>query len=264
MAGPALTTTRPLLVISASMQTQCPACQTVFRIHQQQLGAAEGRVRCGVCGEVFMAVYTLKPELHIGGGSAPGAGRRRVQEEDWKEDDTDPSAAQARVPLTERLDEPAEPPLRTVLMGVGIAALAMLLLVQYVYYDRHRLIRSAELAPWVLRLCSVLPCDRPPLRQVDAIELLERSVFVHPNVPGSLMIAGTMVNNAGFAQPLPTLEVSLSNLRGNVIAARRFRPVEYLREGDPDAPMQPGQPIAIRLEVMDPGATALAYEFEFL
>lgn len=37
------------------MLTQCPHCETVFRVSAEQLGAAAGRVRCGQCAGVFDA-----------------------------------------------------------------------------------------------------------------------------------------------------------------------------------------------------------------
>ncbi len=37
------------------MQTQCPKCETRFRITDAQLDAAEGHVRCSICDEVFNA-----------------------------------------------------------------------------------------------------------------------------------------------------------------------------------------------------------------
>jgi len=35
------------------MQTYCPHCSTHFRITEEQIDAAEGHVRCGVCDELF-------------------------------------------------------------------------------------------------------------------------------------------------------------------------------------------------------------------
>jgi predicted Zn finger-like uncharacterized protein len=35
------------------MQTYCPHCSTHFRITEDQIDAAEGHVRCGVCDEIF-------------------------------------------------------------------------------------------------------------------------------------------------------------------------------------------------------------------
>ena len=33
----------------SSLQTQCPNCQTRFRVTEEQLGIAKGKVRCGNC-----------------------------------------------------------------------------------------------------------------------------------------------------------------------------------------------------------------------
>lgn len=41
------------------MFTRCPKCQTAFRIHAKQLGAASGLVRCGSCQYIFQALEHL-------------------------------------------------------------------------------------------------------------------------------------------------------------------------------------------------------------
>ncbi|MBW4934569.1 DUF3426 domain-containing protein [Marinobacter sp. F4206] len=40
----------------SSLQTQCPKCQTRFRVTDEQLGIAKGKVRCGNCMAVFNAI----------------------------------------------------------------------------------------------------------------------------------------------------------------------------------------------------------------
>lgn len=52
------------------MYTQCPNCNTVFRISAQQLKAAGGRVRCGHCSHVFNALEKLLE--HLPPGYTPG------------------------------------------------------------------------------------------------------------------------------------------------------------------------------------------------
>ncbi|MDT8404700.1 DUF3426 domain-containing protein [Sulfuriflexus sp.] len=37
------------------MQTRCPQCRTAFRVSEEQLALAGGRVRCGECRQVFVA-----------------------------------------------------------------------------------------------------------------------------------------------------------------------------------------------------------------
>ena len=40
------------------MQTICPHCQTIFKVADEHLKAADGYVRCGICKEVFNALET--------------------------------------------------------------------------------------------------------------------------------------------------------------------------------------------------------------
>ena len=42
------------------MQTQCPHCDTKFRVTEAQLQAADGIVRCGICNEVFKAIEVVE------------------------------------------------------------------------------------------------------------------------------------------------------------------------------------------------------------
>ena len=40
--------------------TQCPHCKASFKVSEEQLSAADGRVRCGACMSIFDAIaYTL-------------------------------------------------------------------------------------------------------------------------------------------------------------------------------------------------------------
>ncbi|WP_041712206.1 DUF3426 domain-containing protein [Pseudomonas sp. ATCC 13867] len=48
--------------MSDSFITQCPHCQTRFRVNSAQLGAASGAVRCGTCLKVFNAPQNMLGE----------------------------------------------------------------------------------------------------------------------------------------------------------------------------------------------------------
>ncbi|MFO1467280.1 MAG: DUF3426 domain-containing protein [Steroidobacteraceae bacterium] len=54
------------------MFTQCPACETIFKLSAEVLRAAAGEVRCGRCGEVFNALRSLaeEPRAFTSGESA--------------------------------------------------------------------------------------------------------------------------------------------------------------------------------------------------
>ena len=46
------------------MQTQCPHCETRFRVTETQVNAADGFVRCSVCEEVFNAFEVAQQDEH--------------------------------------------------------------------------------------------------------------------------------------------------------------------------------------------------------
>ena len=52
------------------MYTQCPECDTIFRVNAAVLRAAQGQVRCGVCDATFDAIRTLSDEIEAGVNAA--------------------------------------------------------------------------------------------------------------------------------------------------------------------------------------------------
>jgi predicted Zn finger-like uncharacterized protein len=52
------------------MYTQCPECDTIFRVTAAVLRAAQGQVRCGVCDATFDAVRFLMDEIDSGVNAA--------------------------------------------------------------------------------------------------------------------------------------------------------------------------------------------------
>lgn len=55
------------------MYTQCPYCSTIFDASDEELGALQGRVRCGRCREVFNAQWNLVGSVPAAGSDTPRA-----------------------------------------------------------------------------------------------------------------------------------------------------------------------------------------------
>ncbi len=330
------------------MHTQCPDCRTVFRVTADQLRAAEGRVRCGNCKEVFNANENLVVHLPLESaipGSAPEGGFSEVNIEallkppGGAEEDplppperpparTEPSPAPApmdagterpspfaQVAAEERArgvhrDQSAEASIavepRELHRAQGVAAgahpgreaarpalpadelplalkplppsggatalvawsLGSLLLVgilvgQFAWFQRDRLAVYPELRPWLERMCEVGHCSLPLRRAPDAIRLARRDIRSHSHYKEALIITGTLLNSAAFPQPYPEVEVVLHDLSGNAIASRRFRPEEYLAEGTDGTVFNALEQAELHLEVADPDARAVGFEFTF-
>lgn len=151
-------------------------------------------------------------------------------------------------------------------LGVLSLLLIGLLAGQVIYHERDRLAAYPELAPLLQWMCGHMDCTLPPRRVPEAFRLSSRNIYSHPNSAGALMIQATLVNQAGFAQPHPLVELSFRDLQGQLLAVRRFTPGEYLQRDahGEDGAVAPGGSVHLSLEIEDPGPRAVAYEFRFL
>ncbi len=242
---------------SEIMETSCHHCQSRFRVTEQQLQAAHGKVRCGECDEIFNALIALK-----------------------NHDRRQPTSLQQSLLSENQGPEPAsELSLHEAMYGhkysilshfapllwlIGILLLSTLGIAQAIYYQRYPLVARPQFQQQVLSLCRVLPCNESQFSSTQQIKLLERNVFTHPVQPNALMVSGSFVNQASFAQKFPQLLVSLFDIQGNLIANRLFNSTEYLQTDRNRTVMAIAKPVQFRLEIVDPGADALTYEFEFL
>lgn len=248
------------------MNTQCPHCQTLFRIEQAQLDAAGGRVRCSTCRRVFDARDHLQSELPFdtaAGEPAPGQQPGLGLDEPAPET----SGTVSGVLLS---DLGSTSPVRTRRSPAALAGwvvLNLLLLVvligQLMFVQRDVFAQQPRLRPVLQPMCKLADCELAPLRAVDRIELVRRDVYQHPGREDALLIDATMVNNAGFSQPYPMFTVGLGDRRGRVMSRRSFAPDEYLDQYTPGARMVPGLPVRITLALAAPEHPTQTFEFAF-
>ena len=148
------------------------------------------------------------------------------------------------------------------LFGLSLALLALL---QGVFIERQRVV--AELpaaAPLIDRLCERLPCLERR-EAASAVRLLARDVREHPTYRDALLVNATIVNAAHTASPYPVIDLRLRDAAGNVLAARRFEPREYLDQSIAIAEGMPfDRPVYIVLELAGNASNAVSFEFTFL
>ncbi len=264
------------------MKTECPHCHTIFKLSQQQLELADGMVRCGMCQRVFNA--RVQPDLfnttqtagtdeandsHSRDDNQPDAASPRNATTDASQDDAallfETSASDSLVPDSLRQGGTQHSLATTMLYTLGTIVLSTTLLLQFAWFYRDSLLRQPQLHTYVAQLCQHIECDRLQLRDPARIELSQRNVYTHPTESNALMVSLTLVNRAPFSQDFPDIQIEFSDVAGNVVAARRLRPEEYLN-ADTDNPraLLPDAPVSLALEIVDPGKQALTYEFRFL
>ncbi len=240
------------------METCCSHCQSRFRVSEQQLQAANGQVQCGECGKIFDAWDSLKFD----------DGESFVDQQlESAGDNSKSSEQQPELSLHEAMYGARRSRLSQfapLFWLAGILILSTLGIAQAMYYQRYSLIENPRYQKQVLTLCQVVPCNESQFSSTQQIKLLERNVFTHPVHSSALMVSGSFVNQAIFDQKLPKLLVSLFDIQGNLIANRLFTPGEYLQADNARRLMEIAKPVQFRLEISDPGISALTYEFEFM
>lgn len=240
------------------MLTQCPHCATVFPIESEHYLSANGRVRCGVCEQEFDALERLHRD------PVPTLQPAQLDPEFIARQGDLFRAAAAAQPsaLPDFLQPSAGPAPGALRWWLGAALLAGLLGLQIVLAERHRLALDPQWRPLLGTLCAAFRCSLPQAHDPRRWSLIARDISPHPSTGDALLVTATVRNDADWPQTLPWLELALADIDGQPMALRRFAPGEYF-EGYDGRALAPGQTAAVRLELADPGKTALAFAFEF-
>jgi predicted Zn finger-like uncharacterized protein len=246
----------------------CPACNTVYAVRAAMLREGQGEVRCGACRTVFNALDHLSDELPQP-SAQPQTG---VSAADAAPKAVPAATSLAVVPeaLREDIERAAEPSQSPASRNLGQWAAALVLIaalaMQYVWFAPRDLVqRFPMVRTAVERFCLEAGCMQRAERAPELIRMVSRDVRAHPRYEGALLVTATFTNAATWPQPFPRLRFSLYDVNGETIAARTFLPREYLAGVLPaDAPLPPGQPVQVGLELLAPEEAAVSFEFEFL
>lgn len=142
-----------------------------------------------------------------------------------------------------------------------VVPLALLLALQLLLAQRVELAADARWRPVIGQLCGVLQCEVPAWREPTAFTMLQRSVRPRSGVAGVLRVDASFRNDARWAQPWPTVLLTLSDMEGRPVGLRAFQPHEYRGHGD--GRIAPGQSATIRFDVIEPAQRVVAFTFDF-
>lgn len=241
------------------MFTQCPHCQTIFRVNSAHLEVAQGRVRCSRCRHVFNANHYLMQRLPP----------------DKPKPDLFSNINFAEDEVLELLKEDKSIS-RNKSWGsffgwMLIALLCVTLLAgQYLWFTQPELIlQQPQVHPWLQRFCYVFLCTLPSTRDPEQFHFKQMpSLQIQENNPAVIQIDAVFVNQAPFAQPYPILELTFKNLEGIAIAQRHFTPETYLPAEYDIKEMNPQDSVHIRLKIVNTepakGISNIDYEFKFI
>jgi len=265
------------------MYTQCPHCNTLFRVHAEQLKAAHGRVRCCRCREAFDALENLgeapadyavpdAPDPVPTPEHAPVPPPRRPAAEAAQTHDDLPFEVPENLPdiaaakgVVDGLSVESRPPSpQRLAWNLGVVALTGLLILQVAWINRESLASYPEGRYLLERFCSLAPCTTPTRKAPDQIRILNREVSAPADAGNARQVRLVIANDAPFPQPYPLLQIELFTGDAKLLAQRRFTPREYLpSDAQSDSLMAPGQTTQLQLDLVDPGHSVTGYRFDF-
>ncbi len=267
------------------MYTQCPHCNTLFRVHAEQLKVAHGRVRCCRCRGAFDALENLgeAPPQHVAPAvpddtappperAAAPASRQTTAEGPGAVDDLPfevpenlPDIAATKTTVDDFPVDLTPPARHHLAWDLGILALIGLLFLQLAWINRTYLASHPQGHFLLEKVCSLAPCSVPLRKNPDQIRILNREVNVLPDEHNAHQVRLIIANDAPFSQPFPLLQVELFTGDAKLLAQRRFTPPEYLpADVSADSLMAPGQTAELQLDLVDPGQSVTGYRFDFL
>lgn len=281
-----------------SLITQCPACQSLFRIQPSQLEAAQGMVSCGVCHEAFNALQYLYSDSEQSAASPPPVVAARASGNPEK-------ASRRGIPLTEGSEvddveidlqaielyieqygtgdnsfsqsaprKPFPPKRKTSqhrTEAVGKTTIAafrpnrwsLLALVAFLALPGQYLWNtyfSANAGLVKEQKCTDSGCSTTIKTDLKQLRISNLSVKDDPSVNNAVQVSATLYNRAPYSQPFPVLEMRFTDNKGELIANRFFRSAEYLQSPLSNAPSQ--EPIHISLQLVSPSPEASGYELK--
>jgi len=244
------------------MHTQCPHCQTVFRVTAAHLNIAQGHVRCSHCRNVFNATNYLLKQLP-----------QQVASEQLNFNDNPTDFDEDDIPELLREDIYELPQKRSwgsfLVWSIMVILLAAMLAGQAMWvWQRDSILQHSQIRPWLERFCYNFLCALPPTRDVNRFSIQEHIAQVHPEIEHVIQFEATFINNAHFFQPYPELQLTFEDFNGNPLAQRRFKPAEYLPQPT-HKPMPANASVHIKLDlskmdkVIEDGNIVEGYSFEF-
>jgi len=262
------------------LYTQCPQCQTTYRITVAQLRRGRGEALCQQCQAGFNvldalaetttrarpgpaapasqppllgrleAVGTREPVL-IAAGDGPSA----LSAADLKQDD--PAAGDEIAPSEKNRSSRAT----RLAWGAGVAALSAMLMAQLGVFEGPQLAQNERLRAGLEAACQTLGCRLPPFRAPALIQIIDQTLSPAPDGIDGYEFTLVLANQASLPQPFPAVKLTLDAHNGSAAAVRVFQPEEYLPADAPKT-MAAGELQEIRLLLAKPRQEVGGFSFE--
>lgn len=106
--------------------------------------------------------------------------------------------------------------------------------------------------------------ELPVRRNLSKLELLSARTEPHPSRASTNLLRVELVNRAKIAQPLPWLELTLTDAEGRLVSRRQLAPRDYIYNNKTEAQIGPKELKKITIELLAFPKQATGYELRLL
>lgn len=276
--------------------TNCPACQTQFFVTEEQLNQHDGKVRCGHCLHVFDAKQQIiDPDSQSETNTTTvetvelESPEELVPEPIAENIETEPATANVEAPIiepvvsnessnqasitdyqpshfddfldkTKRLNRPSKKS-KLWLWLIFAIILFIIAIAQSIYFLRNEIAIYYPVAkPYLVKACEKIACSVELPKKIEFIIIDDSDIQEDAEHAGLMRLSSTLINQAGFSQAYPNLELTLTDVEDKPKLRRIFKPQEYLPEHiDIARGLAPGEEIKIKLAMTTAGETVAGY-----
>lgn len=146
-----------------------------------------------------------------------------------------------------------------------LALLAFILLLtavaQSVYFLRNEIaIYYSNLKPYLVQACEKIACSIDLPKKIEFIVIDDSDIQEDADYVGLMRLSSTLINQAGFSQAYPNIELTLTDTEDKPKLRRFFKPSEYLAANANIASgLGPGEEVKIKLAMTTHGETVAGY-----
>jgi len=178
---------------------------------------------------------------------------------------TDPETGEAAVDLiaTPAVTAPGTSPLRSALLVIAGALLAVLLAVQAIHHWRNDLAARPQWYQPLTRIYGALGMTLTPTWDLAAYDVRQLGAATEGNNGNAIRVRVSVANRALRSQPTPILRLTLLDRYGKKVAARDLLPADYLPKDQRERRfLDAEQRIDAEIRVVDPGPDATSFELD--
>ena len=267
--------------------TRCPECRTVYRVTAEQLAMRGGQVRCGQCKTAFDGVDQLislappsfdddddavdeaaqgPPTVTLRGAQAlaqPSSAAADEVAADATPAGRPPGIAAAGEPSGAE-EAGGSSTAALAFYALATVALVALLAGQAVFHYRDAVVAQWPAAkPLLAEMCAVVGCTVLPPRQIADLPILASDLQADPAHKGLLILTATLRNRAMIALAYPHLELTLTDVRDQVVVRRALIPAEYAGgTADIAVGIPPNGEVAIKLFIDASATSQVGYRLD--